>query len=313
MFITNGKTLFGNTGLVISLLILIILVYFSYNKCYVNNIDGFNYGYTMPTMPPIMPTLNLPPSTYVPPSTFSMPLPTITKPIIPNIPSPQSVRIKVSGSTVVVNFSIDISYHIPNSFIVVLAQYDINKNNTGNNRFYLSNETVLNPSLITDNNNQSNSLSGSQANKQSNLCTIVNGKPLCQYVFTNLDIRDLSGNLYYYKLGVSALFKNNVNSPYVLPYNIGNRNKMFTLNESVDSQNLNDNCNKNNINASTYDDTISTADGQYELIKSQLGNYPDNLLLGSQTTTVGTLSDLVDKSMAQALLSVNVSTQLDSS
>jgi hypothetical protein len=56
-----------------------------------------------------------------------------------------------------------------------------------------------------------------------------------------------------------------------------------------------------------YDNTISTADGQYELIKSQLGNYPDDLLLGQQTVDQGTLNDLVDKSMAQALLNVNVS------
>ena len=40
MFITNGKSLFGNTGLIISLLILIVLAYFSYNKCYVNNNEG---------------------------------------------------------------------------------------------------------------------------------------------------------------------------------------------------------------------------------------------------------------------------------
>ena len=65
---------------------------------------------------------------------------------------------------------------------------------------------------------------------------------------------------------------------------------------------------KSPISANTYGDTISTADGQYELIKSQLGNYPDNLLLDSQTINKGTLSDIVDKSMAQALLNINVST-----
>ena len=38
-----------------------------------------------------------------------------------------------------------------------------------------------------------------------------------------------------------------------------------------------------------------------------MGNYPDNLLIASQTTNDSTLSDLVDKSMAQALLKINVS------
>ena len=64
-----------------------------------------------------------------------------------------------------------------------------------------------------------------------------------------------------------------------------------------------------NTSAIAYNSTISTADGQYELIKSQLGNYPDNLLLDSQTVNNGTLADLVDKSMAQAIINVNVSTE----
>jgi hypothetical protein len=282
MFITNGKSLFGNTGLIISLLILIILVYFSYNKCYVNNIDGFV-------------CLD----------------PTSKDPNCVQVPAPQSVRIKVSRASVTVNFTIDISNQTPISFIVVLAQYDSDKNNTGNNKFYLSNETVLNPSLASNPTAQSNTNTNKPSKLQSNLCSIVNGKPLCQYVFSNLDVRDLAGNLYYYKIGVSSLYNNNINSNYVMPYNISNSNKMFTLNESIDGQNLNGDrtCNKtqNQISANTYNETISTADGKYELIKSQLGHYPDNLLLDSQTTTIGTLTDLVDKSMAQALLTVNVS------
>jgi hypothetical protein len=44
MFIKDGKTLFGNSGLIFSLLILLILLYFSYNKCYINN-DNNNNNY----------------------------------------------------------------------------------------------------------------------------------------------------------------------------------------------------------------------------------------------------------------------------
>lgn len=286
MFITNGKSLFGNTGLIISLLILIILVYFSYNKCYVNNIDGF--------------TCLDPRSTD--PNCVQVPTVTVTGTSIDQntINPPKSVRINILGGSVIVNFTIDISNNIPSSFILVLAQYDINKNNTGNNKFYLSNETVLNPSLT-----QQSSI------PQTNLCTIVNGNPICQYSFTNLDIKDTSGNLYYYKLGVSAIYNNyngsTANSLYVTPYNISNSNKMFTLSTSLDNQNQQGTCNQTAISANTYGDTISTADGQYELIKTQLGNYPDNLLIDSQTINSNTLSDLVDKSMAQAVLNVNVS------
>ena len=284
MFITNGKSLFGNTGLIISLLILIVLVYFSYNKCYLNNIDGFN--------------CNVPTDSDYPCTTLA------NTPL--NTPSPQSVRIKISGNSLAVNFTIDISKNTPKSFIVVLAQYDINKNNTGNNKFYLSNETILNPNLSSS---PTINQSSTQIPMQKNLCSIVNGIAQCQYTFLNLDIKDNNNNLYYYKLGVSAIY-NNTNSPYVTPYNINNTNKMFTLGNSIDTQNQKDNCMQPQISANTYSDTISTADGQYELIKSQLGNYPDNLLLESQTTNDGSLSDLIDKSMAQALLYVNVSTNL---
>ena len=208
MFITNGKSLFGNTGLIISLLILIILVYFSYNKCYVNKIDSFgtmnNFG-SMDTF-----------GSTDPPSRTST----------SNSHSPK-VRIKISGGTVAVNFTIDISAKIPNSFIVVLGQYDINKNNTGNNKFYLSNETILNPSLSSKPTAQSAKTSSLQGSSQNNLCNIVNGKPQCQYIFSNLDVKDSSGNLYYYKVGVAALYDNNTNRAYATPYNISNINKML--------------------------------------------------------------------------------------
>ena len=286
MFITNGKSIFGNIGLIISLLILIILVYFSYNKCYVNNIDGFV------CLDPNSKDPNCPQAPAAPATTVSN-----------TIPSPKSVRIKVSGASVVINFTIDISNKTPKSFIIVLAQYDSDKNNTGNNKFFLSNETILRPDMISS----SNEDSSTNSTVENNICTIINGKPECQYTFSNLDVRDLSGNLYYYKIGVSALFDNDINSAYSLPYNISNKNKMFTVNESVDTQNLKGTCIQSPISANLYDNTMSTADGQYELIKSQLGNYPDNLLIDSQTTTDGTLSDIVDKSMVQALLNVDVS------
>ena len=281
MFIFNGKTIFGNTGLIISLLILLILVYLSYNKCYVNIIDGFNC-ITNPTDP------------------------SCTKPILT---PPKDLRIQISGNSIIISFTIDttITNIIPSSFIIVLAQYDGNQNNTGNNKFFLSNEAILNNNI------------SDKASLNNNICTIVDGNPYCKYVYNNIDIKDSSGNLYYYKLGVSAIYeidRNTENSLYITPYNVTTNNNMFTLNTSVENQNTQfknflqyqqSQDNKLPISANTYSDTISTADGQYELIKAQLGNYPDNLLLESQSVNKGTLTDLLDKSMAQALLNVNVS------
>ena len=147
------------------------------------------------------------------------------------------------------------------------------------------------------------------------MCSISNGKPVCQYVFNNIDVRDLSGNLYYYRLGVSSVFDNNYNSPFVMPYNINSLDKMFTIDTSIEYQSKmytdfldykKGQLQPGNLSANVYDNTISTADGQYELIKSQLGNYPDNLLLEQQTVNQDSLNDLVDKTMAQAILNVNI-------
>jgi hypothetical protein len=274
MFITNGKSLFGNIGLIISLLILIILVYMSYNKCYVSNVEQFDIT-TPNTLQP-----------------------------------PKDLNIKIKGGTVLVNFTIDnsINNKLPDSFIIVLAQYDNNKNNTGNNKIFLSNEYVLNTNV-----KNTSSIGG----PQTNLCVIANGKPICQYTYSNLDVRDISGNLFYYKLGVAALY-NNLNSLYVTPYNVLNSDKLFTLDSSTEMQNkqfkdyldykngIVNNPISSNPSDNLYSGTISTADGKYELIKSQLGNYPDNLIIESQSIDSGTLSDIVDKSMAQGILNLNV-------
>jgi len=292
MFISNGKSLFGNTGLIISLLILLVIVYFSYNKCYVNNIDGFDCLDPQSTDPLCIPS-----------STGSNNL----------LTPPKDLRIQISGNSIVISFTIDttVTNIIPKSFIIVLAQYDNNKINTGNNKFYLSNESIINANVST------------QTDLVNNLCTVVDGLPYCKYIYNNIDVNDNSGNPYYYKLGVSAIYNignKSSNSSYVTPYNISSNDKMFTMNNSVDNQNnqyqnflqyqkaQQGQSNQSSISANTYGDTISTADGQYELIKSQLGNYPDNLLLETQTVDKGTLSDLVDKSMAQALLNIKLTT-----
>jgi len=301
MFITNGKTLFGNTGLCISILILFVLLYLSYNKCYVNmsrttNINNLYENFEDPSD------------------------------VILKTPPPKDVRIIIQGGELLLNFSIDNSpsNRLPESFIVVLAQYDSNKKNTGNNKFYVSKEYVINPniksfssgatlSLTSINPSATESASSILANSQNNVCVLNSGIPVCQYKYSNLDIRDTSGNLYYYKLGVCSVYTD-LNSEYVTPYNVNSIDKLFTLETSTEQQSqqyanflqYQQAQKQANSGSTLYSDTMSTADGQYELIKSQLGNYPDNLLLNSQTIKTGTLTDIVDKSMAQGIINVNI-------
>lgn len=283
MFIKDGKSIFNNTGLVISIIILVVLLIFSYNKCMSSSSYELFGSETTEQAQPSQPT-----------------------------PEPQDVRININGGSVTINFTINITQNLPlpKKFIVVLAQYDSTLKTTGNNKFYLSNEYELNTAV-----------SASQSTLQTNLCSLVNGLPSCGYTFSNLDIMDSSGNLYYYKIGIASVYDWG-NSNFVIPYNVNSSNKLFTLDTSIDQQdNLyneflqykqqqQQNAKTSGITSSgpgnSYGNTISTADGQYELIKSQLGNYPSNLLMDNKSAKQGLLSDLVDKSMAQGLLNINV-------
>ena len=291
------KALCNNTGFFISIIILLLLLIYSHNKCNtLNNTEQFEEGDDV--------------------TTTSMPIdtdtrPTTTKPTIINDP-PTDVRISINGNNITIIFTIKINNKakIPNKFIVVLAQHDNNYKNTGNNKIYLSNEYELNMSV-----------SSTEQTYKTNLCTLIQGIPSCTHTFNNVDIKDDNGNLFYYKIGISSVYDNG-NSAFVIPYNINTINNLFSLNNSIEQQNnIVDEFNKFKQsqqssqlldgNNSTYSNTMLTADGQYEIIKSQLGNYPSNLLMDPTSEQQNSLSDIVDKSLAHGILNVNVKEDLD--
>ena len=335
MFINDGKSLFGHIGVIISLCILCILLFFSYNKCLIgSNIDHTNKKInTMDTMmdtmmPNTMDTMmsnmmpNMMPNTMDTMMNTMMPntrdamidinnnpnkIETFYASIATNdeidnstLPVPKNVRISVAGGNISVNFTLtDIKgVKTPNKILVVLAQYDANKKNTGNNKFNLSNEYELTSSVAVN-----------QFAYQTNLCSLVDNVPKCQYMFKNIDISDSSGNLYYYKIGVSAMYDNNYNTPLIMPYNVKSGDKLFTINESIDKQNANFIefiKSQSKIKHNVYDNTMSTADGKYELLKAELGNYPDNLLIDELTVDQNLLTDLLDKTMAHGIINIDV-------
>ena len=275
MFITNGKSLFGNTGLIVSIIILVVLLFLSYNKCYARM---ENFACTD----------------------------------LQNCKIPQNVRINISGGKVSLSFSVNNqdNLNMPEKFLIVLSQYDKNMRNTGKNEIFLSNEYELGSfTEITD------------KTINTNLCKIVNGRPICEYRFQNLDVRDADGNLFYYKIGVASVFADKTNSQFVLPGNIASENKLFTLDTSAENQSKQfkafqtfQGMQKKEggfggppISANIYDKTMATADGQYEFIKSQMGGYPDNLLMDSLDISQGQLNDLVGRTMAPAIINANIS------
>lgn len=298
MFINDGKSLFGNIGLVISIIILITLLFFSYNKCMAPATDGLT-GIGQNHVEAFNPTMANSQSS------------------AESYPPPQNIRVNISGGTVTLNFTVDISTGnpIPTKFMVVLVQYDSNLKPTGNNKFYISNEYKINTSVSSLSSNSSTT--GSQLTGN-NICELINGVPTCQYVFNNLDMIDTASLPFYYKIGISAVYDSG-NSAFTTPYNIINQNHLFTLTSALDTQNnqfadyikYKQMQSAPGLNAGTgFSSTTATADGQYELIKSQLGGYPSNLVMDSTSAKQNLLSDLVDRSMSGALLNVNVSTPI---
>ena len=294
MFIKDGKSLLGNWGLIISLAVLVILLFFSYNKCMISlDREGF--------------AASIQSNAY---ADSVKPTTTSTKDV--SFPPPQNPRVNITGSTITLNFTVApvAGTPTPIQFMVVLVQYDSKLTPTGNNKFYISNESIINPSV------SSIPATGTTIETPTNnsLCQLVNGSPACQYIFKNLDMVDTSGNPYYYKVGISAVYTNG-NSRFVLPYNVVNSNGIFSLATPLDAQNnqfsdyIRYKQMQTQMKSANYaSGTMATPDGQYELIKSQLGGYPSNLVMDPTSAKQNMLSDLVDKSMAQALLNVNVST-----
>jgi len=226
-----------------------------------------------------------------------------------SFPPPLNPRINITGSSITLNFTVSpiAGNPVPIQFMVVLVQYDSTLAPTGNNKFYISNESVINPDISAG----TGAVSTSSTTYNNSLCQLVNGSPACQYIFNNLDIVDTSGNPYYYKIGISAVYSQG-NSPFVLPYNVVNSNGIFSLATSLDSQNnqfgdfIKYKQMQTQMTSPNYASTAATPDGQYEIIKSQLGGYPSNLIMNPTSAKQNLLGDLVDKSMAQALLNVNV-------
>lgn len=277
MFLKNGQSLFGSTGLVISIFILVLLAILSYSKCsaFTNNLV----------------------------ENFETPTPTPTS-IKSKHKPPTNLRVNVKGRDLTIDFTFDYGADIliPKSFMVLLVQYDSNMKPTGEIKLFESKEYDINASVAINEQSFNN-----------NLCVMNNDKPSCKYSINNLDVTDLSGNLYYYRLGVMAVYDDG-NSQITTPYNVNTVNGTFSLDTSLNLQNkqfadykeYQIAKNKTNVLGSSYANAMATADGQYELIKAQLGNYPSDLLLDTSVQNPVLLSDLVDKSMALGMLNIDV-------
>jgi hypothetical protein len=300
MFILDGKSILNNKGLVISFIILCILLVLNYNRCFSRS-EGFSDP--PPASDPVATDASTSASDTVVLSQITAPNENTdnssNKEKIPN-PPPKNMRLSVTSTSATINFNIDISEGMPKplKFLVVLSQYNKDKKPLDANTFYLSDEFAI------------NNRQASNPGLNQNICTIANGLPVCQYTFNNLKARDANGDSFLYRIGISAIYENS-NSPFVSPSNL--KGDYFILDTNINSQTqeyqdyLNFKQQSDKLaTASNYKYTLATADGQYEKIKQQLGDYPNNLEISNETVRQNTLTDLIDRSMSLGKIVVDV-------
>lgn len=142
-------------------------------------------------------------------------------------------------------------------------------------------------------------------------------------VLPKVDLND--DKLYYYKLGLVTVYTYDTNQQYTETSNVENVSNLYIQNN--DYMIYLRNSNMDNVEKDWNDyqkmkreeregkvidpdsgKVISTANGEFEYIKSNLGGYPDNLYL-QLDTNYHTLNELATKQLSQGILNVNVHTE----
>ena len=162
---------------------------------------------------------------------------------------------------------------------------------------------------------QANSLGGS----------ICNNEGICSYVFTDLDTKDDDGNVYYYKLGVGAIYDNAGVDVYsnITTYNFGTGNTQQYFRVDIDMQEQEKLLRRlaDIESASLYtakeqkpvatgiSDAVAQGtdiDAYMKMLRPYVGNYPDEFTLNRQKINELTLDSYLDENYAVGEFNVNV-------
>ena len=213
-----------------------------------------------------------------------------------NRPTNVKVKVNLDTSSIVLSFKYDISGTVngpvPDKYLVVLAKYlddaeTGERKRIGDSQFSISDENGIN-----------------NGNK---MCTRIGNIITCEHTFLNVNSRDNQGNPYLFKVGVAAIYDNNM-SEFATPDNIGKGNEFFKMTSANDIASVaNSGSTPGSVTATSVNSGGYNASGSYiNMIKSQLGGYPNNLLMDKNVSDTNKLSDLIDKTFAQGSINVNV-------
>lgn len=149
----------------------------------------------------------------------------------------------------------------------------------------------------------------------------------CGYTFTQVEPADPQGNIYYYKLGIGVIFVNTSNGEEVLstikPFSFGQGNKLqyFRVDTNLDDQEklLKRLSELEKMNAQRALQQPQQQSGQanaadcqsagmnayMNMLKSYLGNYPDEYLLGTAQGRELTLDRYFTESLANGQINIS--------
>lgn len=205
----------------------------------------------------------------------------------PIIPNSMKLKIHPNKNEIDVMFNVDPSETDVDHFLIVLAKYDYKRNLVGHLKVHTSVE--------------------SGASKK-NICYMDAGVRKCSYSLTDIDHIDSDGNILYYRVSVIPVDKSGVSGNYVEPTYPGGYSH-FLMSKSEKEMDkiikkVKEMEHTEKQRERLHEEIVSSAGGEYEFLKKQLGNYPDHLILD---TNKHSLNDLVNKSMALGEINLDMS------
>lgn len=227
---------------------------------------------------------------------------------------PSQVRIiRISDTEFEVRFNYssnsqnrDLQNSLVSQFIIVLLQYNYSLEPVGEIKILVSDESSKSTTQI---------------------CSLnILGSFSCGHRFSNVAKLDNDGKHYIYRVGVASIGKCNLTTPvptqikneisvFVEPQNIPlvSGKRMFTMEKDFKiptefETELSPITPLSQVSGTSNTDFLNEGiDSQYTLLSKQLGGYPYNVILDSKSSSQNLLADLVDKSLADNVVNIQLS------
>jgi hypothetical protein len=319
MFFKDTNLLPRHTGVFFAVVILLVLLVLNFDKCYMTLVNIVT-NWIMPT-PSVNTTVGKLTNGIEQFQGTSTGVPTIKKVAVQVSPEKREATAKFEKVT----SGIPTGYILKN-YLLVLAKYNKDLVQVDALNVKMSNEilpattdsgatTTTSAPGATTTTSPPNSLGGS----------ICNNEGICSYVFTDLDTKDDDGNVYYYKLGVGAIYDNAGVDVYsnITTYNFGTGNSQQYFRVDIDMQEqekllrrLADiesaslyTAKEQNTVATGVSDAVAQGtdiDAYMKMLRPYVGNYPDEFTLNKQKINELTLDSYLDENYAVGEFNVNV-------